>query len=108
YADDMTISFVNDDPVAIHAAIRSSKLIVEAEGYRLHQRKKLLIRRRHGRQLVTGLVVNERVNLPREVRRWLRAVQHRMANGRESTLTPAQFDGWRELQAMIAKQAQGG
>jgi retron-type reverse transcriptase len=108
YADDLTFSFATDDPAAIHAAIRSAKLIVEAEGYRLHQRKKLRIRRRHGRQLVTGLVVNERVNLPREVRRRLRAVKHRLANGRESTLTPAQLAGWGALQAMIATQAGGG
>jgi hypothetical protein len=67
-------------------------------------RKKLQIRRRHDRQVVTGLVVNQRVNLPRKTRRWLRAVAHHQASGRPVTLTPAQLGGWRALLAMVVKQ----
>ena len=37
--------------------------------YVLHTDKKLRIARRHDRQLVTGLVVNQKVNLPRRTRR---------------------------------------
>ncbi len=107
YADDLTFSFATDDPAAIHAVIRLTKLIVDGEGYGLHQRRKLHIRRRHDCQLVTGLVVNERVNLPRQTRRWLRAVQHRLTSGRDATITPAQLSGWRALEAMIIKQAGG-
>jgi hypothetical protein len=80
------------------------KQIVEDEGYRLHTKKKLRIMRRHNRQALTGLVVNEGVRLPRETRRWLRAVEHRLATGGEATLTGAQLEGWRSLQSMIAKQ----
>jgi RNA-directed DNA polymerase len=80
--------------------------IAAAEGYRLHGRKKLNVRRRHQQQRVTGLVVNERVNLPRPTRRWLRAVEHRIRTGKPATLTPEQLAGWRALQQMIA--AQGG
>ena len=32
------------------------------------------------------------------------AVEHRLATGRDATLSPAQLQGWRSLQAMIAKQ----
>ena len=90
--------------------------MVEREGYRLHLRKKLSIRRRHHRQLVTGLVVNDRVNLPRSTRRWLRAVEHRTRldaqtspgspsrTTKRPTLDPAQLEGWRALQSMIARQ----
>lgn len=105
YADDLTFSFPSDDPLAVHAIIRATKRIVSETGYALHQKKKLHVRRRHERQVVTGLVVNQRIGLPRETRRWLRAVEHRLTSGREATLMPACLAGWKALQAMIAKQA---
>jgi RNA-directed DNA polymerase len=104
YADDLAFSFGADEPETIRAVIRATKDVVRYEGYRLHQRRKLHIRRRWDRQVVTGLVVNEGVNLPRETRRWLRAVEHRAANGGEATLSPAQLQGWRSLQQMVATQ----
>src|SRR5262249_37646313 len=55
YADDMTFSWDEDVPGNVHAVIRLTKLIVSAEGYPLHSRKKLHISRRHDRQIVTGL-----------------------------------------------------
>jgi len=119
YADDITISFAADDRKKVHYMQRFVRQVVEAEGYRLHHRKKLSIRRHH-QQIVTGLVVNDRVNLPRSVRRWLRAVEHRAQSQRgvwssssdvpdgrprkRPTLSAAQLEGWRALQAMIARQ----
>jgi len=120
YADDITISLAADDRKKVHYMQRFVRRVVEAEGYRLHHRKKLSIRRRHHQQIVTGLVVNDRVNLPRSVRRWLRAVEHRAGSQRpvwtsssepldprprkRPTLSTAQLEGWRALQAMIARQ----
>jgi retron-type reverse transcriptase len=103
YADDLTFSFSFDDPQVVRYVIRLAKLILRNEGYTLHLRKKLHIRRRHDCQLVTGLVVNERVNLPRKIRRWLRAVEHRHANGRQATLRPEQLRGWQKFHEMIAR-----
>ncbi len=108
YADDITFSFPSDDRDAIRAAIRTTKLVAKDLGYRLHQHKKLRICRRNARQLVTGLVVNEGVNLPRATRRRLRAVEHRLRTGRDATLTPEQLAGWRALQTMVAKQSAAG
>ncbi len=104
YADDLTFSFGTDEPEKLHTLIRAVKHIVGDEGYELHQRKKLHIRRRHDRQTVTGLVVNEEVNLPRSTRHWLRAVEHHHRTGRQTTLTEAQLDGWRSLQSMVIRQ----
>ena len=128
YADDITFSLVGADsqtprdtpvhfpqerrtrgvaPAAIRNAVSSAivmtKRILAEEGYSLHMRRKLHIRRRHQQQLVTGLVVNERVNLPRATRRWLRAVEHHVATGRDATLTPEQLEGWRALQSMVTR-----
>ena len=107
YADDLTFSFPTDDSAKVRYVIRVTKHIVGCEGYVLHLHKKLQIRRRHDRQQVTGLVVNERVHLPRSTRRWLRAVEHRAARDGRSTLTPDQLAGWRALQKMIVQQAGG-
>jgi retron-type reverse transcriptase len=119
YADDVTFSYADGEA---HAAdnlkatglrhfVRSA---AAEEGYRLH-RKKGSIRRRHDRQLVAGLVVNQKVQLPRETRRWLRAVEHRSSrrprlaaaldqSSPPPTLTPSQLEGWRALVRMIEEQ----
>ena len=105
YADDLTFSFDQDRGGRVRALIRAVGRIVDGEGYRLHTRRKLSIRRRHQQQRVTGLVVNEGVNLPRETRRRLRAVEHRLAQGLKATLTEDQMRGWRALLAMVRRQA---
>jgi hypothetical protein len=105
YADDLTFSFPGDHPGSIHRLLWFVQMIVEDEEYELHMKKKLHIRRQHDRQQVTGLVVNERLNLPRAVRRRLRAIEHHLRTGRTATLTHAQLTGWKALQAMIAKQS---
>lgn len=103
YADDLTFSFAEDRRDDVGQTIYFTKEIVQnCGGYKLHQKKKLRIRRRHQQQCVTGLVVNERLTLPRRTRRWLRAVDHRMEQGIGSTLTPEQRKGWAALEHMIA------
>jgi RNA-directed DNA polymerase len=105
YADDLTFSFDEDDPLDPRQMIRVTKLVLEDFGYQLHTRKKLHIRRQYQQQLVTGLVVNERVRLTRATRRWLRAVEHHSATGRSCTLAPVQLEGWQSFRAMVSKQA---
>lgn len=105
YADDLAFSFAKDQSEKIHALVRGTRVVLEDFGYELHQRKKLRIRRRHQKQLVTGLVVNSTPKLPRSKRRWLRAIEHRVRKGKRATLTPAQLGGWRALQSMIVRQS---
>jgi len=103
YADDVTISFPEDwigTPERAREIVRKSFAI---RGYRLHGRK-CSVRRRHQRQVVTGLVVNRRPALPRPLRRLLRAARHRVATGREATLTPAQLAGWAAFESMVRAQ----
>lgn len=101
YADDLTISFAHDIARAVNQAIYLAREIVHDEGYKLHTKKKLRIMRKHDRQIVTGLVINDGVRLPRETRRWLRAVRHREAMGQRSTLTSQQLAGWTALEHMV-------
>lgn len=106
YADDLTFSFAEDDQKAIHRVLRGTQLTVwEAWDFQMeiHQKEKLHIRRAgYQRQEVTGLVVNDGPpRLPRETRRRLRAIRHRLAMGKPLTITPAQLAGWEALEKMI-------
>lgn len=110
YADDITFSGPQTmdqakSAIRINDVIHLAKRILKDEGYTLHTEKKLRIAHKHDRQLVTGLVVNRKVNLPRKTRRWLRAVDHHLQTGKPATLTPQQLAGWRSLQSMIATQS---
>jgi retron-type reverse transcriptase len=100
YADDITFSFGKYSRYDIHNLLIATGKILRNYGYRLNNKKKRIIRQ-HRQQLVTGLVVNERVNLPRKTRRWLRAVKHRLETGREATLTNAEFRGWLSFLKMV-------
>jgi retron-type reverse transcriptase len=112
YADDLTFSGpesmpkqvgskINYESFRINDIIHAVKQIVSDEGYILHTDKKLRISRRHDRQLVTGIVVNDKPNLPRPTRRRLRAIEHRLRTRGEATLTAQQLAGWRALQKMV-------
>lgn len=104
YADDLTFSFEEDDPEATHGLVGMAAVIIKDCGYRAHMKKKLTLRRAHQQQKVTGLVVNERVNLTRATRRWLRAVDHHSKTGKPATLTQTQRGGWTAFERMIQAQ----
>ena len=103
YADDITFSFQEDRRPDIHRVLGLARKIIRSEGHAVHRRKKLSIRRAHQRQEVTGLVVNDGPRLPRETRRWLRAVQHRFRKHGRATLTRDQLQGWLSYAAMIRR-----
>ena len=90
-----------------HQLVKSILQIIRQHQYEPHVGGKLDVRRSHQRQVVTGLVVNDRANLAREKRRWLRAVEHRTNLQKSSrlgpmpTLTEAQLRGWQSLRRMI-------
>lgn len=78
YADDLTFS--GDDLEAVHGVRSLAQRIVAEERFAVNPAK-TRIARRAARQIVTGLVVNERVATPRELRRRLRAILHNARNG---------------------------
>ncbi len=74
YADDLTFS-AGSAEVATQL-LRAAKRIIADEGLTLHMGK-IRFFRQSARQMVTGLVVNEKVSVPRDVRRRVRAILHR-------------------------------
>lgn len=106
YADDICISFPKDYPKRIRGTVQVVRRHLKAFGYEPNG-KKTRILRQHQQQKVTGLVVNDRVNVPRHIRRKLRAVEHRLNTGQRATMTREQLDGWKALLAMVEKQRSG-
>ncbi len=110
YADDITFSFERDtrgSAKKVRGILQLTRRRLKALGYEMHHGK-TTIRRRHQRQEVTGLVVNDGVRLPRATRRRLRAIRHRIATGREATLTEEQIRGWDAFESMIERRVAAG
>ena len=98
YADDLAFGLPTADRHAVHnlphAARRAS--------LRPHPSETKILRR-HQRQVICGLVVNDTLNLPRETRRKLRAALHRRKTAGAATLTDEQLRGWAGVLAMVAR-----
>lgn len=102
YADDITISWTSTPTGSmIGDMISNVKYIANCHGYFIHGRRKTSVRHFYQRQTVTGLVVNDTANLPRETRRKLRAIEHRLRTRGHASLTEDQLRGWKALQTMI-------
>ena len=71
YADDVTLSGPRD----ILSILPVVRRIISEEGFGVHPRKTRIMGR-GARQQVTGLVVNDKVSVPRDARRKLRALVH--------------------------------
>lgn len=96
YADDLTFSG-GDDAKRI---LPFSRKVLADHGFALDERKLNLFRRGR-RQVVAGLVVNDKPNLPRRIRRRLRAAVHRRARGDTPTWHGAPMSD-AELQGRLA------
>jgi retron-type reverse transcriptase len=73
YADDLTFSSSTADNLAIKKLLWRVRKIIEAEGLKVHPRKTQVMRK-HQRQEVTGVVVNEKPSVCREELRKFRAL----------------------------------
>lgn len=77
YADDMTFSASGEAAGKVGTLLKAVGEIVTAEGFTVHP-DKTRIMRKHRRQEVTGLVVNNGVGVPRDTLRRFRALIHQI------------------------------
>jgi hypothetical protein len=84
--------------------VRRVLAIVAEEGFVIQRKKRIRIQRAHQRQTATGLVVNQKVNLPRVTRRLIRAIQHRERQGRLDEAGRRRLRGLLDFQRMVEKQ----
>ena len=93
YADDLCFSSADRRLCRI---IPAATRIIEDSGFRLN-REKIRVYRRGVRQIVAGAVVNQKVNVPRPVRRNLRATLHQarraIMNGTRQGIDVARMRG---------------
>ncbi len=80
YADDMTFSASGEAAAKASVLLKFVGEIVAAEGFTVHP-DKTRVMRAHSRQEVTGLVVNERIAVPRDTLRRFRALLHQIEAG---------------------------
>ncbi|MCP8329354.1 retron Ec67 family RNA-directed DNA polymerase/endonuclease [Streptococcus suis] len=83
YADDMTFS-TNDDTITKTLDDFLSELdnVIENSGFKINE-KKTRVSYWNSRQLVTGLVVNKRVNIPREYYKATKGMAHQLYLGND-------------------------
>lgn len=102
YADDLSFSFptLRGREKLILKQIAN---IIKDSGYQIQKNKRVRIQRSHQRQTVTGLVVNTRVNLPRTMRRTIRAMKYRAQTGQLNKEQLRRLEGFLALQKMLSK-----
>lgn len=102
YSDDLTFSFSNP---YIHrrGILEQIHQILDSEGYKIQEKKRIRIQRSHQRQTTTGLVVNDKVNLPKEMRKRIRAMRHHLSRGTLSERDIQRLAGYESLLKMISK-----
>jgi len=102
YADDLTFSFATDPEVRLGRFLWWVDQICQAEGFTENAKKRRVLRT-STQQRVTGVVVNEGLTVPREVRRKLRAMIHRCKTQGLDAVAAAQ--GKPDLGAVMAGTA---
>ena len=73
YADDLTFS--TNDPKKVDLIMKKVPHFIKEEGFKLNK-KKTRVLPYYKRQIVTGIVVNKKLSLPREYIRGIRALLH--------------------------------
>lgn len=110
YVDDITFSADNEQFKNITAILKYSRKIVKDESFVLHP-DKLRIMKRHQRQEVTGVVVNEKTNVNKKSLKRFRALLHHIEkdgiqgkswNGGSNVL--AEIDGFANFIYQINKE----
>ncbi len=79
YADDLTFSASGDSCNYIADIFKKIRLIILSEGFRINE-KKTIIMNKSKQQKVTGLIVNQKVNISRNILRRFRALLYQIEN----------------------------
>jgi hypothetical protein len=103
YADDITFSFPKFDD-RNRLILGKVSQILASEDYEIQKKKRIRIQRPHQRQITTGLIVNQRVNLPREMRRRIRAMENHLSKGTLSEKDLKRLNGYKGLLNMVNKR----
>jgi retron-type reverse transcriptase len=96
YADDLTLSADGESAAKVGYLLARLRHIAQDEGFSVNEQK-TRVQRRNTAQVVTGLVVNQRVGAPRKMVRRLRAILHRAITqglAAQNRANRPHFDAW--------------
>ncbi|HEX4796803.1 MAG TPA: reverse transcriptase family protein [Humisphaera sp.] len=102
YADDLTFSADGDAATKVGYLLARIRHITTDEGFAVNE-KKTRVQRKSAAQSVTGIIVNERPGVPRDLARRLRAILHRAKTqglAAQNRQKLPHFEAW--LDGMIA------
>jgi RNA-directed DNA polymerase len=106
YADDLTFSARTHHRKAEHRVrpfLDQLRTLLREENYEVQWQKGVKILRRHQRQIVTGILVNDRLRLPRETRNRLRALRHQKELGLLDEFQLKRLKGYELLNNMVER-----
>ncbi|MCF6228504.1 MAG: reverse transcriptase family protein [Planctomycetes bacterium] len=95
YADDLTFSGFQDMADNTGRLLRIVRQIIETEGFVVNENKTRIMRR-GSQQRVTGVVVNEKTNLPRREFDKIKAIIHNCIKHGPATQNHAQHENFKE------------
>jgi RNA-directed DNA polymerase len=106
YADDLTFSARIQQKKAenrVRPFLDELRILLKDEHYRVQWRKGVKILRRHQRQIITGILVNDQLALPRETRDLIRALRHKQRLGLLDEYDLKRLQGYELLHNMVQK-----
>lgn len=96
YADDLTFSLVEDDPIKARKIVNGVRSMLAEQGFELNEKpNKLKILRGHQAQQVCGITLNSgKPTISKKQRREVRAARHAIENGKPASMSLAAVEGW--------------
>ena len=105
YADDLTFSLTEDDPIKARKIVGGVRDILAEQGFELNEKpNKLNILRGHQAQQVCGVILNSgKPTISKRQRRLVRAARHAIENGRPASMSLACIEGWESYIGHVGK-----
>ena len=105
YADDLTFSLTEDDPIKARKIVSSVRSMLAEQGFELNEKpNKLKILRGHQSQQVCGITINSgKPTISKKQRRLVRAARHAIENGRPASMSLASVEGWESYIGHVGK-----
>ena len=105
YADDLTFSLTEDDPIKARKIASGVRSLLTEQGFELNEKpNKLKILRGHQAQQVCGITLNSgKPTISKKQRRKVRAARHAIENERPASMSLASVDGWESYIAHVQR-----
>ena len=107
YADDLTFSLTEDDPIKARKIANGVRSLLAEQGFELNEKaNKLNILRGHQAQRVCGITLNSgKPTISKKQRRKVRAALHAIEKGTSSSMTIEQVKGWQAYISFVSQQS---